>query len=168
MPDSRPAAISVSSIKFVLTRVTGLCHISQGEKRVLFDAVKDGQNIAPKWVAPEDEQEPNESRRYATPRSSCFLCCARSSPSSVLLVGGGRLWTRLTRAIVAKDMDAATRTCRQMLAAGLQPTLHHYGALMEGYAAVGDMDAAADVMRSATGAGVAPFQDGRRPLRTSA
>ncbi|PIL29953.1 hypothetical protein GSI_07864 [Ganoderma sinense ZZ0214-1] len=54
---------------------------SKGEKRVLFDAVKDGQNIAPKWVAPEDEQEPNESRR---------------------------MWTRLTRAIVAKDMDAAT------------------------------------------------------------
>ena len=55
--------------------------IPQGEKRVLFDAHKDGQKIAPKWVAPEDEQEANESRR---------------------------LWTRLTRAIVAKDMDAAT------------------------------------------------------------
>ena len=54
---------------------------TQGEKRVLFDAQKDGQKIAPKWVAPEDEQEPNESRR---------------------------LWARLTRAIVAKDMDAAT------------------------------------------------------------
>ncbi len=48
---------------------------------MLFDAQKDGQNIAPKWVAPEDEQEVNESRK---------------------------LWTRLTRAIVAKDMDAAT------------------------------------------------------------
>ncbi|KAL1739071.1 hypothetical protein HDZ31DRAFT_49988 [Schizophyllum fasciatum] len=34
-----------------------------GKKRVLFDAVKDGQNVAPKWVAPEDQQEPNESRR---------------------------------------------------------------------------------------------------------
>ncbi|KAI0638794.1 Oxysterol-binding protein [Trametes polyzona] len=54
---------------------------SKGEKRVLFDATKDGQNIAPKWVAPEEEQEPNESRR---------------------------LWSKLTRAIVAKDMDAAT------------------------------------------------------------
>lgn len=30
---------------------------------MLFDAAKDGQNIAPKWVAPEDEQEPDESRR---------------------------------------------------------------------------------------------------------
>ncbi|KAI0353174.1 Oxysterol-binding protein, partial [Trametes cingulata] len=54
---------------------------SKGEKRVLFDATKDGQNIAPKWVAPEEEQEPNESRR---------------------------LWSKLTKAIVAKDMDAAT------------------------------------------------------------
>ncbi|KAI5834742.1 Oxysterol-binding protein [Schizophyllum commune Tattone D] len=52
-----------------------------GKKRVLFDAVKDGQNVAPKWVAPEDEQEPNESRR---------------------------LWTELTAAIQAKDMEAAT------------------------------------------------------------
>ncbi|OSD05622.1 Oxysterol-binding protein [Trametes coccinea BRFM310] len=54
---------------------------SKGEKRVLFDATKDGQNIAPKWVAPEEEQEPNESRR---------------------------LWSKLTKAIIAKDMDAAT------------------------------------------------------------
>ncbi|KAI0820636.1 Oxysterol-binding protein [Trametes gibbosa] len=54
---------------------------SKGERRVLFDATKDGQNVAPKWVAPEEEQETNESRR---------------------------LWSRLTRAIVGKDMDAAT------------------------------------------------------------
>ena len=50
---------------------------------MLFDAQRDGQNVAPKWVAPEDEQEPNESRR---------------------------LWTHLTRAIVAKNMDAATES----------------------------------------------------------
>ncbi|KAI0327257.1 Oxysterol-binding protein [Cubamyces sp. BRFM 1775] len=55
--------------------------LREGEKRVLFDATKDGQNIAPKWVAPEEEQETNESRR---------------------------LWSRLTKAIIAKDMDAAT------------------------------------------------------------
>ncbi|KAI0770963.1 Oxysterol-binding protein [Trametes elegans] len=54
---------------------------AKGEKRVLFDAAKDGQKVAPKWVAPEEEQEPNESRR---------------------------LWSKLTKAIVAKDMDAAT------------------------------------------------------------
>ncbi|PCH33124.1 Oxysterol-binding protein [Wolfiporia cocos MD-104 SS10] len=52
-----------------------------GEKRVLFDVKKDGGKIAPKWVAVEEEQEPNESRR---------------------------LWSKLTQAIVAKDMDAAT------------------------------------------------------------
>jgi len=38
-----------------------------GSKRVLFDASKDGQNIAPKYVAPEEEQEPYESRRSVPP-----------------------------------------------------------------------------------------------------
>ncbi|KAI6128725.1 hypothetical protein EDD16DRAFT_77529 [Pisolithus croceorrhizus] len=52
-----------------------------GSKSVLFDAVKDGQNIAPKYVPPEEEQEPYESRR---------------------------LWHRLTLAIEARDMEAAT------------------------------------------------------------
>ena len=42
---------------------------------------KSGHDVAPKWVAAEDEQEPYESRR---------------------------LWRDLTRAILAKDMDAAT------------------------------------------------------------
>lgn len=51
------------------------------DKRVLFDAVKDGQTMAPKWVPPESEQEPNESQR---------------------------LWSGLTRAILDKDMEAAT------------------------------------------------------------
>ncbi|KAH8101584.1 Oxysterol-binding protein [Cristinia sonorae] len=54
---------------------------SKGERRVLFDVAKDGSKIAPKFVPPEDEQEPNESRR---------------------------LWSKLTAAIVAKDMEAAT------------------------------------------------------------
>ncbi|KAI0726030.1 Oxysterol-binding protein [Fomitopsis betulina] len=52
-----------------------------GKKRILFDAQKDGNKTAPKWVAPEEEQEPNESRR---------------------------LWQDLTDAILAKDMIAAT------------------------------------------------------------
>ncbi|KAK1229554.1 Oxysterol-binding protein OBPa [Marasmius sp. AFHP31] len=56
-------------------------NIKSGQKRVLFDAVKDGQNVCPKWVAPEEEQEPNESRR---------------------------LWLKLTQAIATKDMEAAT------------------------------------------------------------
>ncbi|KAF8971588.1 hypothetical protein BDZ97DRAFT_1787220 [Flammula alnicola] len=52
-----------------------------GKKRILFDAVKDGQNVSPKWVPPTEEQEPNESRR---------------------------LWADLTEAILLKDMEAAT------------------------------------------------------------
>ncbi|KAF8895025.1 hypothetical protein CPB84DRAFT_1816030 [Gymnopilus junonius] len=52
-----------------------------GKKRVLFDAVRDGQNVSPKWVPLEDEQEPNESRR---------------------------LWANLTEAILSKDMERAT------------------------------------------------------------
>ncbi|KAJ7051229.1 hypothetical protein C8F01DRAFT_1176332 [Mycena amicta] len=52
-----------------------------GRKSVLFDADKDGSKVAIKQVAPEEQQEPNESRR---------------------------LWQNLTRAIAAKDMDAAT------------------------------------------------------------
>lgn len=52
-----------------------------GSKSILFDAAKDGQNIAPMYVAPEEEQEPYESRR---------------------------LWHRLTLAIEARDMEAAT------------------------------------------------------------
>jgi oxysterol-binding protein-related protein 8 len=43
--------------------------------------VKDGQNICPKWVPEESSQEANESRR---------------------------LWTHLTSAINAKDMEKAT------------------------------------------------------------
>ncbi|KAF8168345.1 hypothetical protein B0H34DRAFT_685140 [Crassisporium funariophilum] len=52
-----------------------------GQKRILFDAVKDGQKISPKWVPPEDEQEENESQR---------------------------LWRDLTTAIHQKDMEQAT------------------------------------------------------------
>ncbi|KAF8807178.1 Oxysterol-binding protein [Phlegmacium glaucopus] len=52
-----------------------------GQKRVLFDAVKDGQNVSPKWVPPEYEQEENESRR---------------------------LWQDVTIAIQMKDMEQAT------------------------------------------------------------
>jgi len=52
-----------------------------GNKRVLFDVTKDGQNVAPKFVQDEEEQESNESRR---------------------------LWSKLTQAINSKDMEAAT------------------------------------------------------------
>lgn len=43
--------------------------------------MKDGEKVVEKQVPPEDEQEPNESRR---------------------------LWRDLTKAILAKDMEAAT------------------------------------------------------------
>ncbi|KAJ7037427.1 hypothetical protein C8F04DRAFT_411205 [Mycena alexandri] len=52
-----------------------------GKKHVLFDAVKDGHKIVDKQVPSEEQQEANESRR---------------------------LWSDLTRAIIAKDMEAAT------------------------------------------------------------
>lgn len=51
------------------------------QRRVLFDVAKDGAKLASKSVVPEDQQEPNESRR---------------------------LWRSLTEAIVSKDMDGAT------------------------------------------------------------
>jgi len=52
-----------------------------GQRRILFDAIKDGQKVSPKWVPPEDEQEENESRR---------------------------LWRDVTVAIQTKDMEQAT------------------------------------------------------------
>lgn len=55
--------------------------VKTGQKRVLFDAIKDGQKVSPKWVPPEHDQEPNESRR---------------------------LWSHLTEAILQKDMEQAT------------------------------------------------------------
>jgi len=77
-----------------------------GEKRTLFDAQKHGSAIAPKWVAPEDEQEPYESRR---------------------------LWRDLTRALLAKDMDAATaakgaveNAQRELRAAGAKHTTRFF------------------------------------------
>ena len=77
-----------------------------GEKRTLFDVQKDGSAIAPKWVAPEDEQEPYESRR---------------------------LWRDLTRALGAKDMDAATNAKgavenaqRELRAAGAKHTTRFF------------------------------------------
>lgn len=44
---------------------------------MLFDVLKDGDKIAPKWVAPEEEQELNESRRYV---------CATSQRSHLGLI----------------------------------------------------------------------------------
>jgi len=55
--------------------------IQSGRQQVLFDVETEGKNMAIMHVQPESEQEPNESRR---------------------------LWSKLTDAIVAKDMEAAT------------------------------------------------------------
>jgi len=52
-----------------------------GKKRVLFDAHGKDSAVAEKCVAPTAEQDPNESRR---------------------------LWQKLTDAILASDMEAAT------------------------------------------------------------
>lgn len=67
---------------------------------------KRGHDVAPKWVAPEDEQDQYESRR---------------------------LWRDLTRAILAKDMDAATEaktavenTQRELRATGVKHTTRFF------------------------------------------
>jgi len=55
--------------------------IQSGKQQVLFDVATDGKNMAIMHIQPESEQELNESRR---------------------------LWSKLTAAIAAKDMEAAT------------------------------------------------------------
>ncbi|TFK76631.1 Oxysterol-binding protein [Pluteus cervinus] len=77
----RKQAVEIGEISGRWSHVMEFKGSKTGKRRVLFDAVKEGQNIAPKWVLPEDQQEPNESQR---------------------------LWTGLTQAINAKDMEAAT------------------------------------------------------------
>jgi len=81
-------------------------HAKTGEKRTLFDVQKSGHDVAPKWVAAEDEQEQYESRR---------------------------LWRDLTRAILAKDMDAATEaktavenSQRELRATGVKHTTRFF------------------------------------------
>ncbi|KAF9014924.1 hypothetical protein BDQ17DRAFT_1385771 [Cyathus striatus] len=77
----RKNSTEVGEVSGRWSHVMDLKNTKTGKKRVLFDAVKDGQNVSPKWVPPEDEQETNESRR---------------------------LWKDLTQAIQLKDMEKAT------------------------------------------------------------
>lgn len=63
---------------------------------------KDGQNIVPKWVAPEEEQEPYESRRSQTFTSRPLILLAN------FFTPPPRLWAALTEAIINKDMEKAT------------------------------------------------------------
>lgn len=59
-----------------------------GEKRILFDADSEqGKKVAEKLVPSEEEQEPTESRRQ---------------------------WIKLTRAILAKNMDEAAEAKREV------------------------------------------------------
>lgn len=70
---------------------------------------KDGAKVAPKFVPPEDEQEPNESRRYVFRVSTPVIHSPLISYLGVFaLCCHTRLWSKLTAAIVAKDMEAAT------------------------------------------------------------
>lgn len=78
-----------------------MCVRQTGERRVLFDVQKNGQKVAPKWVAPEEEQEPNESRR-------CVNLSTRDADCNIIERVHISLWSKLTQAIVAKDMEAAT------------------------------------------------------------
>ncbi|KAI0660403.1 hypothetical protein C8Q70DRAFT_1044398 [Cubamyces menziesii] len=56
-------------------------------------------------------------------------------------------------AVVKCDLEMALTTFKTMVAAGIQPNEYHYGALIEGYAAVGDMRGAVDIMSKAIDAG---------------
>ncbi|KAM6497875.1 hypothetical protein JOM56_005823 [Amanita muscaria] len=77
----RRSSTEIGEISGKWTHAIELRMIRSGKRRVLFDVDKDGSKIAPKWVPPLKDQEPNESRR---------------------------LWAALTEAISLKDMERAT------------------------------------------------------------
>ncbi|CCL98988.1 uncharacterized protein FIBRA_00996 [Fibroporia radiculosa] len=53
-------------------------------------------------------------------------------------------------AVIKGDLDLAKHTFEAMVSRGLHPNEYHFAALMEGYAALGDMDGAVNIMRSAS------------------
>ncbi|KAM5533081.1 hypothetical protein V8D89_013224 [Ganoderma adspersum] len=59
-------------------------------------------------------------------------------------------------AVVRRDIEAAREQFRTMVRLGFRPNRYHYGALMEGYAATGDLRGATEVMRAAADAGLKP------------
>lgn len=79
-------------------------HHQTGQKRILFDVAKDGQSPCPKWVPPESQQEPNESRRQNRPHLPLHTIFLYIINPFVLI----RLWYDLTQAITTKDMNKAT------------------------------------------------------------
>jgi pentatricopeptide repeat protein len=59
-------------------------------------------------------------------------------------------------ATVKGDVDQARSLFANMAVAGMHPSVYHYCALMEGYAAARDMPAAVDALKSAQSAGLKP------------
>lgn len=59
-------------------------------------------------------------------------------------------------ALLHGEFESAQTVFRTMAVRGMQPSHHHFSALMEGYAMMGDLDSAQDVMKLAQDAGVAP------------
>ena len=59
-------------------------------------------------------------------------------------------------AVVKRDIVAAHEQFRLMVHSGFRPNRYHYGALMQGYAATGNLKGAAKVMRAAADVGLLP------------
>ncbi|KAF8591898.1 hypothetical protein K439DRAFT_1401259 [Ramaria rubella] len=59
-------------------------------------------------------------------------------------------------AVVRLDIKSAQRVFDVMVARGIRPNAYHYSALIEGYAALGNMSQAQDVMERASRAGIKP------------
>ncbi|EJF66993.1 hypothetical protein DICSQDRAFT_95961 [Dichomitus squalens LYAD-421 SS1] len=59
-------------------------------------------------------------------------------------------------ALVKRDLVAAHEQFRLMVRSGFRPNRYHYGALMQGYAAAGNLKGATKVMRAAADAGLLP------------
>ncbi|PIL31633.1 hypothetical protein GSI_06335 [Ganoderma sinense ZZ0214-1] len=59
-------------------------------------------------------------------------------------------------AVVKRDLEAAREQFRTMVKLGFRPNRYHFGALMEGYAATGDLRGVMGVMQAAADAGLKP------------
>jgi len=59
-------------------------------------------------------------------------------------------------AVIRADMTAAKNVFQTMLDKGLYPTEYHYGAMMEGYVRLGELETAEAVLGTAVKAGIEP------------
>lgn len=59
-------------------------------------------------------------------------------------------------AVIKHDVETAHDQFRTMIKLGFRPNRYHYGVLMQGYAAVGDLRGAVEVMHAAADAGLKP------------